>query len=597
MRCSSSRPGRPWWQPWRVLLCCVVALAGGVPAQANHGLATTRAVQGHAWFDDSGRASFERARAAFEAGQGRPVDPARLMPLGGGGAVWYRLQLPRVSSPWRAVFEVTFAGMDHVELFLPDGADGWTMQRSGDAVPVSEWPVHYLHPAFLVNVQPQQAQPAYLRIRHSQDIRVNWVLRDASDFSQVAKLWHLGLGAYVGFMLLVVMLSVVNTVSWRDPIHFYYAVHVVLMGLTVCAVTGLAGEYLWPDEPWWNDRAPLVMPAVSLAWMNLFVRELVAERGRAQVAWGLWAHTAFCAAVAAALLVFDRESLYAVPSVYAVPSAMLILGVLAWYARRRPQVGMWVLAGWALLGLGMLLPMLRSLGVLPVSFATEYALQIGGALEIPLVLVGIYFRSRERRDTLVRLTALARTDPLTGLASHRLLATRLDDLLRRSRRDPMLGSVMRLRVANLEQIRADHGREAAEAALLQAAECVAREASEGDTVGREHSGDLVLLLEGRPTREHVAEAARNIIARGLKFSARLPPGVTVGLRVVAACAPLPPLDAARLLEALDDNLDAMMDDPRARPLRILGGHDSAGHGSVHRSAPTKKPPVQDAASS
>src|SRR4051812_13580566 len=69
--------------------------------------------------------------------------------------------------------------------------------------------------------------------------------------------------------------SGVNTVSWRDPIHLLYAGHVVLVGLSILSLTGLAGEYLWPDNAWWNDKAPVVLPAASLGWAALFIRELV----------------------------------------------------------------------------------------------------------------------------------------------------------------------------------------------------------------------------------------------------------------------------------------------------------------------------------
>ena len=99
------------------------------------------------------------------------------------------------------------------------------------------------------------------------------------------------------------------------------------------------------------------------------------------------------------------------------------------------------------------------------------------------MLIGLYFRGRERRDNRVRLEALSHTDPLTGLGNHRVLMLRLGQLLARSRRDPLLGAVMRVRVANLHDINEQYGREAMEAAMVRAAECVARGAIEGDTRG------------------------------------------------------------------------------------------------------------------
>ncbi len=275
-----------------------------------------------------------------------------------------------------------------------------------------------------------------------------------------------------------------------------------------------------------------------MGWAALFVRELVDERGRRLASWSLLASAAVSFAMAIAFLLVGREHFYRAPSVYVVPVMAIILAVLIAYARRRPELGLWVLAGMSLLVLGSLLPMMRTLGWLPVSFVTEYGVQLGGALEIPLVLVGIYFRSGARRDNRQRMGALMRTDPLTGVGNHRVLVERLQQLQAPGRRAPFQGAVMQVHVANLEAIREQYGREAAEAAMVRAAECVTRETKEGDTVAREEGGDLVLVLEGQVSRGQATEIGRNIIARGLKFSRKLPPRVTLNLRVAGVMSPL-----------------------------------------------------------
>jgi GGDEF domain-containing protein len=553
--------GRPFAQ--RMLRAFLLALATAAS------LAAAQTGPPQYWTDASGKAALEVARSAFEGNQGRLVEPGQIMPLGGGAAVWYRLWLPDIPAPARAVFTVPVAGIDKVELFHPDGVGGWRSQQSGDSLAVDQWPVRYLYPAFVVAVQPRETQATYLRIQNSNPIRVTWELRDVRSFLEAAKVWHLALGAYGGFMVLVVLLGVANAVSWRDPIHLYYAFHVVLVGLSILSLTGLAGEYLWPANAWWNNKASLVIPAVSVGWAALFVRELVAERGRWIVSWLLLAVVAYSMLLGLGFLMFGRESFYRAPSVYAAPVLAVILGVLAGFARRRPKVGLWVLTGMTVLVAGAMLPLMRNLGWLPVSFVTQYGLEIGGALEIPLALIGLYFRSRERMDIRLRLEALSHTDPLTGVKNHRFLMDRLEHLLGRSRRDPLLGAVLRVHVANLDRIRRDHGREAAEAAVVQAAQCVAREAAEGDTVAREEGGDLVLVLEGQVSQAHAAAAGLNIIARGLQFSDQLPQGVALALRVGGVCAPLPPTDAGVLLAMLRRVIADLRRDPSRRALRFI----------------------------
>lgn len=527
-------------------------------------------VAGQYWVDETGRASLDAARAAFDAQQGRPADPAAVMPLGGGRAVWYRLQLPPVQAPSRAVFTVPFPGMDVVEFFRPQSPGRWYVERAGDSLPVDAWPVRYVYPAFAFTLRPDEAQATYLRLQHSHPIAVSWVLRDASSFSEMGKLWHLALGAYVGFMVLVILLSVANALAWRDAIHVYYGVHVALVGLTLLSLTGLAGEYLWPGNAWWNDIASVALPAAGLAWLGLFLRELVAERGRRWASWLLLAHTSVATALMLAFLLVGRKHVFILYNLYSLAGMALAIGVLAWYSLRRPQAGLWVLAGLAILTTGMMFPVLRNLGLLPVTFATQYGPPIAAALEIPSVLVGLYLRSRERRDNRLRLQSIAYADPLTGLSRHHVLVDRLDALVRRAQRDPALGAVMRVHVRNVDRIRSEYGREAAEAALVRAAECVAREASEGDTVAREEGGDLVLLMVGAVGRPLAAAAGRNVIARGLKDSRLLPPGVSLSLQVAMMCAPLPADDAESLLARLEDLIGEMGRDPTGRALRIVG---------------------------
>ncbi|HWI81314.1 MAG TPA: 7TM diverse intracellular signaling domain-containing protein [Ramlibacter sp.] len=529
------------------------------------------------WADGSATAGLQEARTAFELGRGRAPASNEVMPLGPGRAVWYRLTFAPVAAASQAVLALPIAAIDSVELFRPDGTNGWQVQRAGDMLPVGQWPVRYLHPAFVFTLQPgEAAATTYLRVQHSHPIAVEWVLRDPAAFNEANKLWHLLLGGYLGFLALVVVLAVVHAALWRDVIHLYYGAHVVLVGLVVLSLTGLTGEYLWPWQPWWNDIAPAVLAAAALGGLGLFVRELVAERGRQLLSSALLALSAASFAIALAYLLFGRRPVFIAHNINAAVSLAVFVCVVGWYALRQPKVGLWVLAGLAGLTAGALFPVLRNLGLQPPALVAQYGLQAGAALEIPLVLIGLYFRSRERRDNQVRVHALSRTDPLTGVGSHRVLIEGLEQLLERHRRDPLAGAVLRVRVSNLGAIASQYGREAAEAALVRAAECVAHGAREGDTVAREQGGDLVLVMEGRLSRDQAIAAARDLIAGGLKFSGRLPPGVTLSLQVAGACAPLPQGNGQLLLATLGQLLQDIAADPSGRALRVVQGEHAGG---------------------
>lgn len=537
---------------------------------------------GRYWIDTTGKAGLSDVRVHFDAGDDRPYDPRVVLPLGDNAAAWFRIALPSTATARPVMFSVPHPGMDVVEFYRHEGADRWRVERSGDATPVYHWPVRDRIPAFEFVLQPGDpgvTQVVWLRVQHSHPIGIRWGLWDSHNFDETSKLWHLILGGYAGFILLVVVLSCFNAVSWRDPIHLYYAGYVMVLGLSQFSQTGIAGEFLWPRNAWWNDISSVILPVLAVASAILFVGELVAERGKRWLSWVNAVAIGTGAAIAVVFLIAGRAPVFALSNLYYLFCFVFYMGVVAWFAWRRPRVGLWILAGLLTIIVGGTFGVLRNMGILPLSFATQYGAQVGVALEIPLMLVGLYFRSRERRDSQVRLSALMRVDPLTGVGTHRVLMERLDHLMQRVKRDPMAGAVLRVRLGNEADIRQEFGAEVAQAAVVKAASIVARAATEGDTVARHRDGDFVMILEGRMSRDKVAEVGQNIIARGLGFSQKLPKTLTMQLRVACAAAPLPlDTDAESMLASLDVLLDDIQKNP-GKAMRFLSdGNSGIGTG-------------------
>jgi GGDEF domain-containing protein len=509
--------------------------------------------------DATGALTVEQVHSRFEAGEGLAVKQAQIMPADGTSALWYRVKLPSVDAPVAMVLTVPQPGMDSVDLYLPRAqdyasADPWQVQRSGDRVPVASWPLRYLYPAFGFQVLPHERRPAYLRVAHGYPTSVYWTLSPARSFHESSKQWHLLLGVYVGLALLLVLLNCVHAVSWRDPIHLFYAVYVLVIALGQLSLTGLGGEYFWPDSAWWNDSAPLALALAGAALLHLFLRQLVAERAASRLSWWLLFMAFLGGLLTLAFLALGRKPVFAFTAPYFLASIVTYLGAAGWYARRRPRVGLWVLAAMASLVLGAVFPLLRTMSLMPISAATQYGAQIGSALEVLLLLVALYRRNRERRDNQKRVGALARVDPLTGVASHAVMLQRLERLMLRQQHEPDVGAVLRIRLSNAIDIRQDYGMEAAQHAVVHAGACITGLAHEGDTVARHRDGDFVLILRGRITHAQLTDMGQRLIAHGLAESPALPPRTVLQLKVAVAEAPFKTTDAALLLRSLGDVL-------------------------------------------
>lgn len=546
---------------WLAASPLVLAQTGSAPAAGWLG----RQGEALVLVDTAGQQTLAQVQQRFAGGEATPASADRIMPAGGTAALWYQLALPVVSEPTPLVLALPHPGMNRVDLYRPAADGGWHVLRSGDSIPVSQWPLPYLHPAFELVQQPGEARPSYLRVQHSHPISVRWTVWSARDFQESSKRWHFLLGAYAGLVALVLVICAVNAYFWRDSIHFYYAAYVLVIALGQLSLTGLTGEYFWPDNPWWNDVASNVLPVTGAALGHLFMRALVVGSGALWVTRLMLAMAGVGAVLALGFLFVGRDPFFAISGPYYLASFVMYFGVALWYAWRIPRVGLWVLAGVLAVLAGAVFPVLRNMQLVPVSFMTQYGAQLGVALEIPLLLIALYVRTRERRDNRARIGAMARIDPLTGAVNHRVMLERLHQLLVHQLREPASGAVLRVRIANLQAIRDEYGLQVAQMALVHAGACITQVAREGDTVARHRDGDFVLILKGRVTRDQISEMGQRLIARGLAPSERLPPGAVLQLKVAIAAAPFQAAGVALLLQALD----AAVTEMAARPGKAL----------------------------
>ncbi len=551
-----SRPFRSTRQLLRgVLASLIVACLPWAAAPAAAQGPVTGGLGGQAQalvvIDRSGAQTAAEIWQRFERGEGLPAQADRIMPTGGSAAMWYQLALPAVTDATPLVLAVPHPGMNRVELYRPQAGGGWRVERSGDAIAVADWPVRYLHPAFAWVQFPGEVRTTYLRVQHSHPISVRWTVWRASDFHESSKRWHLLLGVYGGLMLLVIVICARNAYSWRDAIHLYYAAYVLVVTLAQFSMAGLAGEYFWPRSPWWNDIAANVLTTASAALVHLFMRELVVERG---VRWATQLMLAMAAAggVLALCFVFiGRDPFFAITGPYFLTSLSIYLGVALWYAWQVPRVGLWVLAAIAVVLGASVFPILRNMQLVPLSFMTQHGAQLGVALQIPLLLVALYLRSRARQGNHARIGAMSRVDPLTGVANHQVMLERLEHLLHHQQRDPEAGVVLRVRIGNIHQIRDEYGLQVAQMALVHAGACITQVVREGDTVARHREGDFVLVLQGRVPRDQIAGIGQRLIARGLAPSDLLPPGTVLQLKIAIAATPFVAPGVGPLLQSLE----------------------------------------------
>ncbi len=505
---------------------------------------------GDYWRDTSGQAQPEFV-SADGAITWQPTRRGLIHPLTTGQALWIRFTVPPAPDAERWYLEVPYSSVNRVTLFTLDQAGAWNGQSAGDTIPVAQWPVPHRHPLLPIAISAEEPRHYLLRVENPASFSAPLSFVSESHLSRSEQRISLILGIYFGLAGLAVMISALSAVSLRDNAYALYAPTVALMALTQACLTGIAGLHLWPGWAWWNDLSSVVLPTLTLVPMLLFASAVVAMAERSpRVHRAIISMAALGAVAVLAIALAEPGGRVAIMVTYVLAALLVLVTALLWAWRRGDRYAGWVALGLLPVLLSAAFPIARATGLIPIGFMTTYGMQIGIALELPVMLVILMLRSQQRREHNRRIQGLDRMDPATGLINEHVFTERLARMIARSQRLRHQGAVLLIDITNIEQILRDFDRRSAEELPLRVAGRLLSTAREIDSVARLSELRFGMLVEGPLTPEEATAAAPRVVARCLMPFKDKAADWIAQVRVAQALVPLDGQDASVLMERL-----------------------------------------------
>ncbi|WP_158289958.1 7TM diverse intracellular signaling domain-containing protein [Ramlibacter sp. WS9] len=524
---------------------------------------------GQVWVDPAGTVTLEQVllhgKALF-----LPNRADNIYALGEHGTLWYHLRLVRGRSErhgWVLAFPMP--ALDAVTVYQQDAGGRWLAETAGDTVAVAAWPEPGRYPHFRLDLPPGQPRDVYVRIRHLTSANFPVQLMSEVAYDQRIQIEYLALGLTFGALMLLIAVCLAQSVIYRDAAYAWYAMYALTTMLGVGAYTGVAAHLLWPGFGALRDAPPAALAILAVAAALLFVRGLTGISARHAVMDRVVYATGLAGIGMAALYPFlDKPVALAMLAAYILASSAMSVAIAVAGWRRGDVVGAWVLAASLPYALTLTMPLARLFGLLPVSFATQYAIVVAMAVQVPLLLVALNIRSRERHGAEIREQALSSQDALTGLLAPHLFHDRLRQVVARYKRDKENSALVFIDLVNYPRIKDYYGSAVAEQSLLRSVIKLRRLLRDVDTVSRIGEARFGLILEGVSSRIAVTDRAARLIAAGLMPLQGLKPDVTLQFHIAAVLLEERAAEAPELVEALDGLLRGMS--PRTRrPIRFL----------------------------
>lgn len=409
----------------------------------------------NAWIDIDGRTGTDLIAATSRKAQFIPSKAGRVYTLGREGAIWqhYRFSKAETSQQeWVLTFPQPL--LDRVTVYQSTSAGNWSSLTAGDTRAVSGWPVPGRYAQFPLRLPDAGIHDVYVRIQNVTSMSVPVSAGTQGSQSQRLQLEYLVAGLAFGALLLLVVACIAQSRIYRDRAYGWYALYAAILTLVMASWTGVAGHLLWPNADGWNDLAPGVLGLLAGGAALLVIHHLCGPGLRRS--W--FEHAGQLAGVASlplALAYAVLERHIGVPMVATYLSLVVVVGLSrAWLTwKRNDVIGLWTLAAFTPMAVATLLLLVNVVGFMPTTWLSRYGLMIGLIFEMPLLLIALNMRSRERHSVEARAQALVSQDALTGLLTPHIFQDRFKQIVARARRHREDAAVVYIELVNYRYIK------------------------------------------------------------------------------------------------------------------------------------------------
>lgn len=334
--------------------------------------------------DPGGKLSLEEARAKTTEFQDQT--DTRINKGFIEGAVWLRLTAQNFNADEkRRLLVIRYPHIDEIRLYGPDGQE----QRVGDRRPFYPrvFRTRYLN---LEMKLPPGESVWYLRAVSDGPMLLPLEMTDAATLQTEDHNEQIALGIYFGVLLVMVLYNLFLFFSLRSATYLYYVLFILSFLLFQASLNGTSFEYLWPEAIWWQNRSVSTFVGLFTLFGVLFSRRYLMIRDYSRwLDYGLLAVGALAGIISLASFLLSYALTIRIATVTGGVFALvaIIAGAYALWRGYRPA--RFFLIAWAFFFAGGLALSLKNYGILPENFFTHYGIQIGSALEVILLSLGL----------------------------------------------------------------------------------------------------------------------------------------------------------------------------------------------------------------
>lgn len=476
---------------------------------------------------------------------------------------WVKAKLPAWTDGERLLV-LNFPLIEYITVYrIQKQAGLMPPQEMGAALPFRDRKV--LSESFVVPLSQEDSEAnVLLKVRTQTSMQIPLELWTKEEFDVHQRRITLFHGAYAGVVLAMFVYNLLLFAVIGGIAYLWYIGWIASMATFVITVNGNAFQWLWPNSPSLNlITLPISLSLAVVCVAGFFIHFLREGNEKQPREW--WFRGLGIASLGLAAVSYPVP--YRISIVTAISMAMLmVVSIVVEGARqawRGNAAARYALMAFSFVLTGGVVLALNKFGFIPRTFATEYATELGSAMEMVVLSLAIIVRFNDQRrqresvqfqllrteqalthdleamvaartDELKRannkLLALSQIDPLTGLFNRRYMDDRLHAELRRMNRVASSMAVLMIDIDHFKKINDAHGHHTGDLCLQAVAGALLAGARRPADMVARYGGEEFLVLAADINAKGAETLAENL--RVLVEDLRVPLGdVTLTMTV------------------------------------------------------------------
>ncbi len=306
-------------------------------------------------------------------------------------AYWLKFQIQNKQDEYKHwLLEISYPFLDRIDLYSTEANGDYAVETTGDTFPFSNRKIPNRHFILKVPLHKNKIDTCYIRVESNGGlVSIPTVFYSPLKMVEKEHTETIALGIFYGVLVALFLYNVFLFISLRDISYFYYLSYLFTSTFFFLSINGLGQEYIWPDWVWLNSKAFPLSETLVVITMLLFISNYLSTRIYTPVLHKtLRSFLIFSGIFLLALFFISYDLSTKIARVLAFSLITLIFFVI-FRTLVAVRAARYFALAWTALLIGMLLYVFKAYSFIPDNFLANYSIQIGSALEMILLSIGL----------------------------------------------------------------------------------------------------------------------------------------------------------------------------------------------------------------